>query len=184
MPRIKNDAIVIVDVESTCWGGNPPSGQRSEIIEIGVCLLAARNLDVRDFTSIVVKPSASTVSDFCTELTGITQEEVDGGVSMAAACLTLRDRFGCKDRAWGSYGDYDKNQFARNCSELGIQYPFSDRHINIKWLLALSKGWDKEVGMDTALTKLGMDLQGSHHRAGDDTKNITRILAHLLSKCR
>jgi inhibitor of KinA sporulation pathway (predicted exonuclease) len=31
------DQILVVDVESTCWAGAPPTGQISEIIEIGVC---------------------------------------------------------------------------------------------------------------------------------------------------
>ena len=30
--------IVVVDVEATCWAGDPPSGQRAEIIEIGPAL--------------------------------------------------------------------------------------------------------------------------------------------------
>ncbi len=36
----KLDQIVVVDIESTCWKGEPPSGQESEIVEIGVCLLS------------------------------------------------------------------------------------------------------------------------------------------------
>jgi len=29
----------VVDVEATCWQDNPPSGQRSEIIEIGLTVV-------------------------------------------------------------------------------------------------------------------------------------------------
>jgi hypothetical protein len=32
-------SILAVDVESTCWLGKPPSGEQSEIIEIGVSRL-------------------------------------------------------------------------------------------------------------------------------------------------
>ena len=35
----KLDRILVVDVEATCWEGNPPPGQTSEIIEIGLCVL-------------------------------------------------------------------------------------------------------------------------------------------------
>ena len=32
----RTDRILVVDVESTCWAGDPPLGQMSEIIEIGL----------------------------------------------------------------------------------------------------------------------------------------------------
>ena len=32
----KLDRILVVDVEATCWEGDPPPGQISEIIEIGL----------------------------------------------------------------------------------------------------------------------------------------------------
>ena len=35
----KLDRILVVDIEATCWEGNPPPGQTSEIIEIGLCVL-------------------------------------------------------------------------------------------------------------------------------------------------
>lgn len=38
---------------------------------------------------IIVRPEQSTVSAFCTELTGLTQAEVDAGVSFAEACRTV-----------------------------------------------------------------------------------------------
>jgi inhibitor of KinA sporulation pathway (predicted exonuclease) len=34
------DQILVVDVESTCWEGEPPDGQEPEIIEIGLCVRA------------------------------------------------------------------------------------------------------------------------------------------------
>ena len=37
----KLDRILVVDIEATCWEGNPPPGQTSEIIEIGTFMAAA-----------------------------------------------------------------------------------------------------------------------------------------------
>ena len=39
MARRLLDYIVLEDVEATCWDGEPPPGEDSDIIEIGVCLL-------------------------------------------------------------------------------------------------------------------------------------------------
>lgn len=33
------DEIAVIDVESTCWPDEPPPGEESEIIEIGIRLL-------------------------------------------------------------------------------------------------------------------------------------------------
>ncbi|MFW5667426.1 MAG: exonuclease domain-containing protein, partial [Coleofasciculus sp.] len=79
----KIDQILVIDVEATCWQGKPPPGQESEIIEIGVCLLDCHSHYAVKTESILVKPERSTVSEFCTELTTLTQEQVDQGMSFA-----------------------------------------------------------------------------------------------------
>ena len=40
----KLDRILVVDVEATCWEGDPPPGQISEILEIGLCVLDVATL--------------------------------------------------------------------------------------------------------------------------------------------
>jgi len=35
----KLDKLIVIDIEATCWEGDPPEGQAAEIIEIGVCVL-------------------------------------------------------------------------------------------------------------------------------------------------
>ena len=33
----KLDQILVIDIEATCWEGQPPEHEESEIIEIGIC---------------------------------------------------------------------------------------------------------------------------------------------------
>ncbi len=68
----KLDKIIVVDVESTCWMGEPPIGQMNEIIEVGVSTIETSNLSIIGKDSYIIKPRFSKISDFCTELTGIT----------------------------------------------------------------------------------------------------------------
>ena len=70
------DAVLVVDVEATCWKGATPPGETSEIIEIGVCLADVATGERRERESILVKPTRSGISAFCTELTTITPEMV------------------------------------------------------------------------------------------------------------
>jgi len=165
----------VVDVEATCWAGEPPAGQVSEIIEIGVCELDVESGERVGKHSVLVRPERSTVSEFCTSLTTLTAEQVAGGVTYAEACRLLRKDFGSRDRVWASYGDYDRKQFERQGS-----YPFGPRHVNVKTLFALSRRLPREVGLDAALRIAGLPLEGTHHRGDDDAWNIAALFAGML----
>src|SRR5689334_6339207 len=70
------DQVLVIDIESTCWQGPPPRGQLSEIIEIGLCAVDLRTLERLEKRSIMVKPVRSRVSEFCTSLTTLTNDDV------------------------------------------------------------------------------------------------------------
>ena len=177
---IKLDQILVIDIEATCWEGSPPLGEENEIIEIGICTLDIVSGERLIKESILVKPERSKVSDFCTQLTTLTQAQVDKGISFAEACDILRKKYLSKDRVWASYGDYDRKQFEKNCQSHQVNYPFGPRHINVKTLFALMRALPSEVGMVTALEMMNLPLEGTHHRGGDDAWNIARILGMLL----
>jgi inhibitor of KinA sporulation pathway (predicted exonuclease) len=171
--------ILAIDLEATCWDGETPSGQRNEIIEIGLTVLDVKTGE-REKHGILVKPKHSEISPFCTQLTTITQEMIDAeGVSFEEAMKFLKE-FKPKHRAWASWGDYDRRQFDRECREKGRSYPFGPTHINVKNLFALKYQLPREIGMDGALGKIGVTLEGTHHRGADDAWNIAGLLAHVL----
>ncbi len=178
------DQIIVVDVESTCWKGRPPEGQASDIIEVGICLLDVQTLERSEKRSIMVKPTRSEVSEFCTELTSITPEQVVEAGSLADACRTLRKEFRARDRTWASFGDYDRRQFERCCTALGVSYPFGPTHFNVKSALALARGLDREPSLIEAVESLGLSFEGTHHRGDDDAWNIAVVLAELLRGSR
>lgn len=178
--KINADKILVIDVEATCWEGNPPPGMQNEIIEIGLCLLDVRTRRPEGKRSIMVRPQRSTVSPFCTQLTTITPEMAAKGVSFSEAIDILFDDYDAPNLPWASYGEYDKNQFRRQCASAGVDYPFSDTHINVKTSIAEARNWHKPVGMHSALAKLNLPLLGTHHRGHDDAWNIACILATML----
>ncbi|MYW63599.1 DNA polymerase III [Streptomyces sp. SID8379] len=175
----------VVDVEATCWDGQPPPGSVSEIIEVGLTVV---DLDARRRLGrhrILVRPSRSSVSAFCTELTGLTQAEVDRGVPFADACRTLRERFAAQHHQWASWGDYDRHQFRRQCEASGAaraSYPFGAVHINAKAVFTESHGLRKRPGMAQALTVAGLPLEGRHHRGEDDAWNIAALVLHVAGR--
>lgn len=181
---IKLDKILVVDVEATCWNGDPPPNEEQEIIEIGICPIDIASGDLLEKESILVKPDRSRVSEFCTQLTTLTQEQVNGGVSFEDACGILRKKYRVHQRIWASYGEFDKNLFQKQCNRRSLRYPFSNRHVNVKTWFALMNALEREVGMDGALELLKIPLEGTHHRGADDARNIAKILANLMEKQR
>jgi inhibitor of KinA sporulation pathway (predicted exonuclease) len=180
----KLDQIIVVDVEATCWDGEPPGGQESEIIEIGICPIDVATGERLEKRGILVKPGKSTVSDFCTTLTTLTREDVEKGITFKEACSLLQKEYRTKHRVWASYGDYDRRQFERQCLSFHINYPFGATHINVKNLFAVVHRLPHEVGMAEALKISGLPLEGVHHRGEDDAWNIAGILSGLLPGIR
>ena len=175
------DQILIIDIEATCWDGSNPVGMESDIIEIGICLLDVPTGELSGNQGILVKPERSEIGEFCTKLTTITpQMVIEQGVTFKEACSILKKQYLSQDRAWASFGAYDIKHFQRQCTAMGVGYPFSPSHINVKTLFALKRKLDREQGMSGALDILNIPLEGIHHRGVDDAKNIAKILRWIL----
>ncbi len=180
--------VLVIDLEATCFSGRPPEGQRSEIIEIGNAVLYTEDLRIEAGPEILVRPTVSAVSAFCTELTSLTQEDVDRrGVSLEEGLARLAAAHGdLQSTIWASFGEYDRTKLGEECRVHGLDFPLSRTHINIKRLAALAVGWPREEGMAGTLGRLGLEpLPGSvHHRGADDACNIATILGHLFGLLR
>ena len=173
--------IVVVDIEATCWEGKRPADQKSEVVEFGVSILDVNTGVIESTESILVKPTSSQISNFCTQLTTITPEMIEKeGISYKEACKYLQEQYYTKSRVWASYGAYDLNQVQKQCSEEKIAYPFSSSHINVKVLFSIKNKLKGAPGMAGALAMLQIPLEGTHHRGGDDSRNIAKILGKLL----
>lgn len=172
----------VIDVEATCWAGEPPPGAVSEIIEIGLTVV---DLDTGERVArhrILVRPARSAVSAFCTELTGLTQAEVDTGVDFPEACRLLAAEHRAGTRPWASWGDYDRHQFSRQCLATDTAYPFGHRHINAKLAFTEAHRLRKRPGMAQALRIAGLPLEGRHHRGEDDAWNIAALILELAAQ--
>lgn len=181
--------VVVIDLEATCWfPRNANRGQPAEIIEVGIAKLhlEGRNYTVEKVESIYVQPRYSTVSEFCTDLTGITQAQLDReGVPFEQALERLRAHCQAPDYlySWASYGEWDKDILERQCQSFGVRYPLSKTHFNIKALLNLLRG-DKHVGLSKAVKSFGMEFEGKHHSGVDDAVNAARVLGEMVKRYR
>src|SRR5690606_24646372 len=116
-------------------GFTAPDGQTNEIIEIGVCLVDPHSapIAITDKRSILVKPTESVISPFCTQLTTLTQEMVDeGGIDFEDACKILETEYDSRNRMWVAWGGWDKRFIMKQCKRRAVRYPFSKKHSNLK----------------------------------------------------
>jgi inhibitor of KinA sporulation pathway (predicted exonuclease) len=179
---IRKDKILVMDLEATCWEGfDAPEGQENEIIEIGVCLLDHHTGDITQKRSLLVQPTRSEISPFCTQLTTITPELVaEEGMSFPEACTILERDYDSRNRLWGSWGSFDRRFFLQQCKQRDVRYPFSKKHANLKRVFADHFG--KRMGMARALDVTGLGFEGQHHRGHDDAYNTARILRLLIEE--
>jgi inhibitor of KinA sporulation pathway (predicted exonuclease) len=166
---------VIVDLEATCWEkGTRPD--RMETIEIGAVRLASGNWEpLAEFSSFVKPVSEPVLSDFCRHLTGIRQEHVDTAQLFPEVFAAFLDWIGGGPVVWCSWGAYDLRQLQVDCRRHRLPFPqILEYHVNLKKEFAAWRDI-KPCGMKRALGILGIALEGSHHRAIDDARNIAKI---------
>lgn len=176
----KLDKILVIDIESTCWQGDPPPGEESEIIEIGLCELDMPAGKRGEPRTILLQPQRSKLSEFCCQLTTLTPDMLADGLTFKEACGLLAQDYQAGKRTWASYGDYDRLKFQSQCEAWGVPYPFGRSHINVKNLFALKLGLKQEVGLQQAMVLLGLPFEGTIHRGIDDAWNVAAVLARVL----
>ncbi len=177
-----SDKVIVIDLEATCWEEKPiPKDKCMDIIEIGICNLVIETGEIIDKQSIYIIPERSEVSQFCTNLTGITSELLkQKGIPFREACQKVMDEYQPFGRVWGSYGEFDRSQLQKQCSEFKVKYPLGLTHLNIKSLLALKLKLKNGKGMERALKIIREPLEGNHHSGADDAYNTAKILRYIL----
>lgn len=179
---IRKDKLLVVDLEATCWEGyNAPPGQTNEILEIGVCLLDLETYQISAKRSLLVTPTESEISPFCTQLTSITPEMVAAdGMTFEAACKILEHDYDSRNRMWASWGGFDREIFRKQCKRRDVRYPLNGKHANLKRVYMDATG--ERVGLHRALRAFSIDFAGTAHRGHDDAYNTAMLLATLLDE--
>ena len=170
-------SVAIIDLECTC-DSDGDFGPH-EIIEIGAVVgkLSLESFEVFDELQIYVRPIINpTLTNFCTELTGITQSTVNAAKLLEEELSTLSNWLQTnKVTAWASWGKFDANQFARECELKVLKNPMSDlQHLNLKQLFARKFG--HRVGLSRALGLRGLTFDGRQHSGIADAKNVGRLI--------
>jgi inhibitor of KinA sporulation pathway (predicted exonuclease) len=179
--RIGNDYYLIVDLEATCSDDGAVPRHEMEIIEIGAVIQCSQTFEIESEFQTFVQPVRNPrLTDFCTQLTGITQGQVEDAPHFRPALDAMKKwMYQFEDALFCSWGDYDRNQFIRDCEYHRLAYPFRSGHLNLKAEFSRALNLRKKLGIAEALRHLGMDFEGSHHRGLDDARNIARLVRRV-----
>jgi 3'-5' exoribonuclease 1 len=205
------DCICVVDFEATCERdanqrsfpsgplaaalsrlevpSSPSVPSTQEIIEFPAHLVDVKTREIVSSFHSFVKPSKSTnLSSFCTELTGITQAEVDVAQSFPQVLDSFEDwlysnlkKHSYESFAFATDGSWDfAHFFANSCLLNEIPYPsYAKRWINIRKVFT-SHYKIHASSLNHMLNHLGMEFEGRKHSGLDDSKNIARVLTRML----
>jgi len=168
---------LIVDLEATCSDDGTIPSQEMEIIEIGAVILNRSTWEIDSEYQQFVKPVRNPIlTKFCTELTTITQNDVNNTLTFPEVMSEFKKWIDLYPKnIFCSWGNYDKKQFIQDCEYHNINYPFGSEHRNIKKEFSVYCGNKKGFGVIQALKYLKLEFQGIHHRGIDDAKNIAAI---------
>ncbi|WP_119299754.1 3'-5' exonuclease [Dongia deserti] len=177
----KYNRMLFVDVELTCWDGNVPAGEVSELIAFGIVDLKTDELKIRREKLFFVQPQVSTISPFCTSLTGITPKEAETAPPLPEVVRTIRKTFGQSD--WCAWGR-DDALIRESCERAGAELPFlgcfHDLAAQVRGLLGLTY----RLGLDEALHRFDLDWEGPPHDALADARNLARLFIALARRLR
>ncbi|KAM3329714.1 hypothetical protein ACQJBY_026635 [Aegilops geniculata] len=180
------DFFVVVDFELTCVKDGRIFPQ--EIIEFPAVLVdGATGRIVSAFRRYVRPKHHPVLTEFCRELTGIRQEDVDGGMDLGEA-LWMHDDWlkaataGAGSLAVVTWGDWDcRTMLESECRFKGIEKPsYFDRWINLRVPFQAALGGGGRVTLQEAVRAAGLDWEGRLHCGLDDARNTARLLVELM----
>jgi 3'-5' exoribonuclease 1 len=184
----KYQHILVVDLEATCCDLQSIPRHQMETIEIGAVMVATDSLEIVDEFQTFIKPIRHPIlTEFCLQLTSITQSQVDTAPTFPDAIKLWQPWLARFDKTiFGSWGDYDRKQFQQDSKHHGIDlpYPVSSNHVNLKEVFSTTQGLNKRHGMAQALNLAQIELTGTHHRGIDDARNISKLLPYILGRQR
>ena len=181
--------VCVLDFEATCWDGTDDH----EIIEFPSVLwrwtTAPTTFQLVDSIQLFVRPTHNpTVSAFCEGLTGISQAQVDAGITLESALAQhhawLRGHVpDTSNVKFVTCGDWDiKTMLPRDMQANKLPYPASvyKNWVNVKQLFDHVTKSRKSMSMVRMLGALDLQLEGRHHSGIDDCRNISKIVRKLV----
>lgn len=190
------DYLMIIDFEATCWENQaPPRWRESEIIEFPAVLLNLKTGKIEaEFQKYVMPIESPRLSEFCIQLTGITQDKVDNGIPLQTAIMIFQEWLRkeikahnlvlpkmSKDNKLGNcafvtWSDWDLGCcLQKECRRKRIRKPpYFNQWIDLRLVFRQWYNY-RPLNFNDALAHVGLIFEGREHSGLDDSRNIARL---------
>ncbi|XP_076460168.1 ERI1 exoribonuclease 2-like [Babylonia areolata] len=194
--------LIIIDFESTCWEKDKTKTQ--EIIEFPAVLLNTKTGEIESEFHYYVQPQEHpTLSAFCHQLTGITQEQVENGIPLFL-CLRkfshwLHKLFQEKNILLAGDRGVDCGDHTTNLAaivtwsdwDLGVCLHYELRRKQIAKAPCFNRWIDlratytkfygrKPKGLNGALQDVGIEFEGREHSGLHDSRNTAMLAWRMI----
>ena len=183
------DYIIVVDVEATCEENN--RNYPHEVIEIPGVLIDVRTGQVdraRSFHTYVKPWRNPTLTPFCTQLTGITQETVDAAPTITEAIKLFEQWYketiprGAKT-IFATDGPWDFKNFIHEHHVLRDHVAFPSlfyEYLDVRTTFAHRLNHGVPIKLDAMLRRMNLRFDGRPHNGFDDAYNIARLVVAMM----
>ena len=132
------ECLIVVDFESTCDTGGRMAAHEMELIEIGAVKVRLDDGEILStFRSFVRPQNQPILSDFCKQLTGIRQREIDTAEPFTHVLKEFQTWLNHPFWTWASWGNFDRTLLDRELERAGDDLIFAE-HLNLKAIAGLS----------------------------------------------
>ncbi|PPA69995.1 3'-5' exonuclease KapD [Jeotgalibacillus proteolyticus] len=177
---MRGTTLIFIDFEFSMPEGRGPKGFFPEIIEVG--LISVKDFSDTDEFSSYVKPRVfKRLSRRCKSFLSISQEDVDGGITLAALVKRLAALNNQGNNKVITWGNMDMRVLRQNCERAGLPFPFSGEFVDLSMEYKRFFGDRNQTGLWKAVQEYGRDGVGKHHKALDDAQT-TQHIYHLVEK--
>lgn len=156
----------------------------SEVIQLGVAEVNWNDLKITRTMRFYIRPHRPwEISNYCTELTGITHEQITKlGRPYNEVAATLVKEWGPKSKMIYSWGN-DEDCLSRTAAALNIQNPWG-RMFDLGLAFRSSFVMKSNISLENALAYLGLEFEGKPHDALVDAKNTARLHIEMVRRLR
>ena len=173
--------VIIFDLEMCCWNDSDKS--TGEIIEFSLCEVDIETLTVIRSAQYYVKPNIDVISEFCTELTGITPAKIKKqGRPISEVLATIKKKFGSSNKTFVAWGRDDltiKNELEQK----GLSFEMGD-YINLANMYRLMNGKQRNCSQLDAMQDEGLEFVGKQHSALADAENLAELFIKMSERAR
>jgi inhibitor of KinA sporulation pathway (predicted exonuclease) len=179
--------IVVFDLELTAWPGSAKrnwsgAGEHPEIIQIGAVRLDAELREIA-MLDVAVRPMLNPVlSDYITDLTGLTQKRIDTeGIDLGEALSRLAGLVADADVLASNGADVD--YIHRNVALAEIENPLADmRFVNLSPHFCRAAGREAHIVSATLPDVFAFSMPGRTHDGLADARAVAEALRRTLPR--